>query len=1845
MNKIDAKKEVWKSRLLDTGKRNRLINFKETKRSNLNIINPNFNSLYQKIVIEEKILQFPYPQDSLFEDEEHNDEEHNDEEKKIKIIKGDIETDKTISEQQKTLKVLRARSKMAIEEMGVNALYLSFGFLNWSEKKESSYKLSSPIILVPVTLTNKSLTSPYFLNVHEDEIVVNPTLKYKLSNDFGFHLPDFDFLNENIITYLKNIEKEVKKSGWTVDLKVSLSLLSYLKINMYYDLENKSSDIKNNPFIKALCGNPKDLKEIPAEINNYNHDSVDKPIDIYQVVDADSSQQDAIYLSKKGVSFVLQGPPGTGKSQTITNIISEALADGKRVLFVSEKMAALDVVYKRLNQAGLSEFCLTLHSHKTNKKDIITSLGDSLKQNRTSFKKDTLYQLNTLKKERDKLNNYVFQLHTQVQPLGMTIYEVNGLLSKLNSVPDLPFEFSNIESTTGEMFRDYTYLISVFSESMGKKSNDYDLNPWRGSSVSNISYDLRQNIDIHFSRLSSALPPFIKTLESNFDLFSLNRELKFDDIPEYVDFLNFCSFNPDFPEEWMSHSISELNVMIEQATEFKVNFLDYSNTMKELDTFFNKGFFNINSEISLFLSRIYDQLFQIFNDKYGTEKDIFDNSDNLIKICTDLKKEVEFLMITGEKYSLKLGLSKPLTIGEIQSFFEFTDIFTQDIRISKRWFDFTLKDKKSFQSILDKTKDTCFNIANIISDISSEYKSDIFALPYDILFSKFNDEYKSSFKFLNRNYRNDKNKINSLKLNIEKKIEDKDILLLLNKLIELGKYRKWLNENDPLLNDLLGGYYNGENTDFSLIEKSICLCDKIKDYYDDKVPDNIINLLSSRENINLFSNESHSLNNIFESRNLENYVSILRKPITKNIELKSILDELSLILSLISEANVLINPVLLSSKQNHDYLFYKKSLNELSKIQDIEKTLQKKETYLQKTYLYLYNSFQTDWDNIIHLLQKSLTFKNYTINYNLDRKFQTSFFSRTFNSSQFEQFAHDIDSFYEFHLNDIMWINSLFDDDFNVSKLNMYALLDKIEGCLNNLTGLEEWIDFRISKEMCESKGLGSVVNVALNEKIDKHVLLNAFHKRFYSLWLDAILPSYPAVNGFRSRNHEETIKKFVELDKMQLEIARLRIKDKLISKLPDINKITSAKEEISILKRELSKQKKIIPLQRLFTKIPTLLPCLKPCLLMSPLSVSMFLQSDEYKFDMVIFDEASQICTENAIGSIIRSKQVIIAGDNKQLPPTNFFNVTSLGGDFDSDEDEDSEDDYVYDSILDEALTVLPSQQLKWHYRSKHEHLIAFSNSEIYDNSLITFPSSIEKAPGLGVEYIYVEDGIYDRGSKRNNPIEAKKVAELIFEHFQKQPGRSLGVITFSSAQQQAIEFAVHKMRSENQNFEPYFDEEKEDPFFIKNLENVQGDERDTIIFSIGYAKDSNGKIYMNFGPVSREGGYRRLNVAITRAKYNVKLVGSIRPTDISSETNSKGTKMLRSYIDFAINGPTILEYGLSSNIINLESPFEESVYDFLIAEGYKVETQIGCSGYRIDLAVKHPSLDGRYVIGIECDGATYHSSRTARERDRLRQNILEEIGWKIYRVWSTDWIKDQKSEGVKLKKAVDRAISEYSEPFFENRSDTQQFVLESSLSDTGDNSDAIFQQVEEKKKNESDLPIFCYYEEANINDISNSFHDFSTFCKVVQHVINIESPIHFDILCRRVAPLFGNKRVTVKIKSNVSEALKLIEGVTKTDDFIILTNNPIKPRIAHDGMVSRPISYVSSMELIQAMLFTLSNNAKFKKEELYQFIIDAYQFPQTSKVRSLLDDVYYLLINEKKIIETNKNIKINIE
>ena len=578
---------------------------------------------------------------------------------------------------------------------------------------------------------------------------------------------------------------------------------------------------------------------------------------------------------------------------------------------------------------------------------------------------------------------------------------------------------------------------------------------------------------------------------------------------------------------------------------------------------------------------------------------------------------------------------------------------------------------------------------------------------------------------------------------------------------------------------------------------------------------------------------------------------------------------------------------------------------------------------------------------------------------------------------------------------------------------NLKTFLDVAQ---SELPYFQEWLTYRETCEKLENLGCKKFLDALRSSRLDSELWFPVLEKLIYQTCLDSILARKPELKNFRLEVHERQIREFARLDYDQLDVARERLKRLHAENWQSFERTSIAQSELPRLKKEATKKRQHLPIRKLLNDkqkgIQNIAKTLKPCWMMSPLSVSQYIDPNVIHFDVLIFDEASQLRTEDVVSSIIRSDQVIVIGDRKQLPPTSFF---STG---DNEEDIDDENDASYESILDECSNFMFGRTLKWHYRSQDERLIAFSNLHFYDSQLVTFPNPIQN-PDLGVWFEHVPDGVYDRGGRRDNQREAAIVAQLVLKHVQQSSNQSLGIIAFSEAQADAIQEQIEILGGNYPNLED-FCRDNSPQFFLKALENVQGDERDVILLSVGYARDPQGKLSLNFGPLNKKGGERRLNVAVTRAKSKITLVSSILAGDIDiTRTQSEGVRLLRDYLEYAASGGERLQGNSYTDSLHFDSPFEEDVYHTIrqhsLLQEYIIRTQVGCSGYRIDLAIAHNSRPGEFLLGIECDGASYHSSSTARDRDRLRQQVLERLGWRIHRIWSTEWFRN-KPEQIRL-------------------------------------------------------------------------------------------------------------------------------------------------------------------------------------------------------------------------------------
>jgi very-short-patch-repair endonuclease/KaiC/GvpD/RAD55 family RecA-like ATPase len=798
-----------------------------------------------------------------------------------------------------------------------------------------------------------------------------------------------------------------------------------------------------------------------------------------------------------------------------------------------------------------------------------------------------------------------------------------------------------------------------------------------------------------------------------------------------------------------------------------------------------------------------------------------------------------------------------------------------------------------------------------------------------------------------------------------------------------------------------------------------------------------------------------------------------------------------------------------------------------------------------------------------------------------------------------------------------------------------------------NIGELADWANFNAAKKECIDVGLGDFIVQVLETELPCERWEESFLRRFYLLFTESILRDRPILQKFRGTMQTEMVQRFRALDLLMIENAPNEIRAKLSANKPQSSWMQAGSAETTILRREYNKKRRIMPLRKLFRETANLIQTLKPCLMMSPITVSQLLDPAQYQFDLVVFDEASQIPPEYAGGAFLRAKQAIVAGDRQQLPPTNFFQ-TIEGDEFDDDEDD------VINASFESILNAFDSRgfrslMLNWHYRSKDESLIAYSNYHFYDNRLYTFPNSAANSPMTGLKFIHVKDGVYKRGvGARYNLKEAIVVADLVRGHLTTNPELSLGIVTFSLSQRKAIEEAIDALRKENPELNALFTYDTVEPIFIKNLENVQGDERDVIILSVGYGKDETGKLTLNFGPINREGGARRLNVAVTRARYSLKLVASIEPEDIDlSRVDSQGAKLLRNYLEVARDGVKATYKDLKVYAdAEFESPFEESVYQALIRRSVQLVPQLGVSQYRIDLAVVDPKQTGRYLLGIECDGAMYHSALTARDRDRLRQQVLEGLGWKIHRIWSRDWIQNREAEIEKVLAAINASKQEIS---------TKQVVKKNEnigktnkLSDNGDSGEVL-----ENPNGDTSPPGAVPYKRRRLQRQLHTGGDailhtaINRIASAFVAIVDAEGPISRGVAKQRVVEAWATRK-----GKRISDYLDLAIAFASRNGYFTVKGNFLWPkgmilpplRVHTSGLKTRAIQDIPPEEIVLAIRACVSGAVGITLDDLIRETCRLFGLKATVETTMHIERIIKLLVsNEILVLKNNKASKGN--
>lgn len=1616
--------EKTRNRLLDLTRKNKMINFPKEKESGAYFISvvdesPDFlfDYLYNKNK-KMKVISIPYiteddisfcQKNNLFNDSEINNKPIEELEPLDKIknkinIKNwaknnNIETsfdihsylnhknlNKHIDNKIQTLcyqnqmnaileKLLKQYS-FYNEEKGVHSLFISLGALNWKDGQQKEY--NSPLILLPINIERERKSSgfEYYVNYNDFDIMFNTALKEKLRFEYNINLREFDEKNEEIEEYFNYINNKIinKFSNWSVKRYINILVYDPQKILMYTDLEPslwENNSFLNNPLIQRAIDPNYKYVDSNSEENSKNKNSINS-VDLdkkYPIVfPADLSQHQAVIKANHGSNLAIQGPPGTGKSQTIANIISNLLFEGKKVLFVSEKAAALNVVKNKMKEVGLEEICLDLHGENLNKKKFIISIKKRLDNYQKQYDTQQIFDYyNNIETGFNFINSYYKKINQEIEQIGLSYREIiniinyydkkfNNLISE-NALKEINF---SINHTNMEKIYRYIFLI-VEAE---KNSKQYNV-------VKNLNHSLLNKIgktQIYENELSDLIEFLNFIIKNIFNIQEKIKTLYSKDIPlDVLSIIKICDQLLEIDKNNIDYTSLNFNTL-ENETESMIqlsSILEEKHVKKDYIVY-NQKEFNLISENTL----------KSLNPKISLK-------DNIISLKYIQKHFNNIKAINDFIKKINHHLNKDFSINDINDFLKFKHLFNYSLNIDnidliyyKNNFPLTtyhenIKNIKYKISILEK------NLKNI--EIQKNHKEII----YDI------------------------ENINTIEISISE-IKNANFI----KKIFSNNYKKRLNY---LLNTI--NVNKNENIDF--IAKSEYYLDFLKKYKE---------FLDNKE-----FKKFDILFDGFETRFED--IDILYQWL-KNIAHSPYKDITTF------DSEILVDAIK-HIKENIDILeFQLKNFNNLENVFSHLKS-QKLEMENIKKLDYFYNE-EIIAENLILFHNSILSnVKKIEPNYNIENFYEDIKTAQSIYKLMGNIPVQDIISFYLKNKKEIPSINK--QHSLIIEKINDYK----------NTKNNKDFLPFIEETLKCSPNDLNNKNHTLNSEKI----ILEQFNKFHYNLnqlkiqynGIDKITEYFIENNihepddmkniciGIifkqKIKNAIEKIEELKSFDSVQYDFYIKSIKEglnnirklnayRILEKTNQMEVPTGIKSNhkkectgLYLLENETKKMRNHYPIRFIVEKSWDTILELKPCFMMSPTSVSEYLPKKDKLFDVLIIDEASQMYCENAIPAIARSKQIIIVGDNKQLPPVEHFSKRN------SDEnDEDDSEINNSESILELSSAIFEKEKnlsLNWHYRSKHPSLISFSNQFFYNNKLKIFPSAKNESY-MGIKFNYIENAIYD--ANRKNILEAQTLIDKFISDIKQYPKFSYGIVSINKTQANLLEELFHNKLIEDEKLHDIYKEKEKsiEPIFIKNLENVQGDERDNIYISFVYGKkEGESKVLQRFGEINKKNGERYLNVLFTRSRLKMEIFSSLKSNDIIAFSNDEkqGKYVLKSFLQYA-------EFGLKAKAQitgkDPDSLFEEEVIQALEEYGYECEPQVGQAGFRIDISIKDPKNKDNFILGIECDGATYHSDQFTKEKDILKQNVLENMGWKIHRIWSTDWFKNRDIEIDKVLKIL---------------------------------------------------------------------------------------------------------------------------------------------------------------------------------------------------------------------------------
>jgi len=1644
-------------KLLDLTSRNRLLNFKYTAGKSLQFVEGQPTDIYQKLVESNNkptisILGLPEPsRRDCVERNGRLERPDPNEWAKIKGISRSYDlTEPDSKDEQPNVRALfypddlakhcrkiEREAVLAIEETGANKLFLVLGFLDFPEQRDSDRIFSAPLISIPVVMSKSVLVGTQVFNLQStgDEISENLSLREKLKNDYDLTLPELDEDQINVEQYFSNVSKIIESyPRFAVKRRVSLCLLSFTNMLLVRDLDpNKWPQIDSE---NGLLDHPVVRKVIEGGSGEAGsglgiadeHPVEDVPgANIPLVYDADSSQHSALVdVLIENKTLVIEGPPGTGKSQTITNLIAACLSEGKTVLFVAEKLAALDVVKNRLTLAGLDPFVLELHSNKTNKKRVLEEIGK-----RVSFSSDQSRDLprllQHLESHRNDLKGYTNIINSvSHNTFGLTLHQIIWRSEKhrmsLNT-EEAPLTQIAIADGTQisefELLRRMDCLKHLGSQYASIGGFDIDSTFWGFFPERIVPGDEVRltNIFIAAFEWTKKLTEDAKTIVTLLGGTIVGLTIECAQIQTQVLDDLLSSSNADLPFHLLPHFF-ELDKTGERS---RIQLEAFAAQMQRYHALLHPVQATLYQESSV-TEGVLDGLKKLkhaanhLGVSLETPGEIQSLSERLHQEIQKFSSSVQAL----KNFTKNKGIHFQNTREELVPLERFSTLIVdaplellhlQNPELSRDGAQEAIESLANLQSqwvSLQKELDETLYIDMLPSE--ETIRQAVFTLREgDSWYRIFQNSWRLAIKLHKKLQRS------------KQKILAKDRLFQLEKIVNIFQLKeKW--KSDPTWSQFLGF---PAPVDPSPLDAYITLAKWNHSFRQalEEVQSIEIDLASlSPDKTRALCREYASFKN-----DLTSAITALKAVDT---ELPRLIEssDIQTLDKLIAATGEFLNEV--QSQLEFLEVEVRGQSTFSSVVLACKAALERSELLLSINHnaeaKRLLDEFFQGVDTNISLPLDALAFGQRIDGLNLldqikvrlrlghplyvAKELRSLIGEIVLNLSNLAELERNLKNFGDFNLK--TWVGRELKEDFiHFSE----SLQKKIEAAVNDSELLISWSLYVVRRKEAIDFGLIEFAQLLEDKKVDAAELADAYAYCTYATIVREAFRKIPQLGRFSGLKHNQIRDEFKRLDK---EIIQLRGREIAFHCSRSVNipdgyngPRVDDKTEMVLVKYLLPQSRPRMPVRKMLKRAGRAIQALKPCFMMGPQAVAQYLTPGAIKFDLVIMDEASQLKPEEAIGAIARGSQLVVVGDPKQLPPTSFFSRMAQIG-----EDDEQYTTTDAESILDVCSSQFPTRVLRWHYRSQHHSLIAFSNQNFYRGNLIIFPSPYGQSGRLGIRATYLSNAVYEN---QTNLREAQRVVDAVVEHITQRPDDSLGVVTLNTKQRDLIAELIEERLKSDQGSGAYRERWAldEQPLFIKNLENVQGDERDAIIISTTFGKPAGANaVRQNFGPISRQGGWRRLNVLFTRARKSIAIYTSLRPEDIVMDgTTPDGTKALRNYLEYARTGSlTVAE----DTGLDPDSDFEISIMDMLKSRGYEVTPQLGVAGYRIDIAVKHPDKSGSYLAAIECDGASYHSAKSVRDRDRIRQEILESLGWRgrIWRIWSSDWFRSPRQETEKL-------------------------------------------------------------------------------------------------------------------------------------------------------------------------------------------------------------------------------------